>query len=72
VLFKDERIRYRRSERDALVKHGVKAFCLTGGNLRAQEMAELFAGSLDEMAAACASPGPFLYAVSRQGMRRVV
>jgi len=72
VLFKDERIRYRRSEREALVKHGVRAFCLTGGNLRAQEMAELFVGALDEMVAACTSPGPFLCAVSRQGMRRVV
>ncbi len=35
VLMKDERIRYRPSERAAVVAHHVQAFCLTGGNLRA-------------------------------------
>jgi hypothetical protein len=30
---KDERIRYRPSERAAVVAHRVQAFCLTGGNL---------------------------------------
>ena len=72
VLLKDERIRYRPAEREALVKHRVRAFCLTGGNLRSQEMAELFLGSLATMVTACAVPGPFLYAVSRQGFRRLL
>ena len=39
VLMKDERIRYRPAEHTAVVAHGVKAFCLTGGNLRAAVMA---------------------------------
>src|SRR5881275_3087425 len=34
VLMKDERIRYRPAEREALIAPGVRAFCLTSGNLR--------------------------------------
>jgi hypothetical protein len=71
VLMKDERIRYRAAERDALVAHGVKAFCLTSGNLRAAEMAEHFLAVLDQIADACALPGPFLYAVSGSWLRRL-
>lgn len=41
VLLKDERIRYRPAERAALHRHHVRAFCLTSGNLRAADMAQL-------------------------------
>jgi hypothetical protein len=71
VLMKDERIRYRPGERQALVSHKVMAFCLTSGNLRAHQMAELFLASVEEITAACHDPGPFLYAVSSQGLRRL-
>jgi hypothetical protein len=68
---KDERIRYRPAERRALINHKVMAFCLTSGNLRAQLMAELYLTSIEEIAAACREPGPFLYAVSSRGLRRL-
>lgn len=42
VLMKDERIKYRTPERRALLDHDVRAFCLTSGNLPAEEMAECF------------------------------
>ncbi len=71
VLMKDERIRYRPAERAALVAYGVQAFCLTGGNLRAAAMAEQYLAVLDELALACETPGPFLYAVSGGGLRRL-
>lgn len=71
VLMKDERIRYRPAERAALVGNCVRAFCLTSGNLRAAEMAELYISVLDKLTAACATPGPFMYVVSRSGLRRI-
>jgi len=71
VLMKDERIRYRVVEREALVAHGVRSFCLTSGNLRAAEMAEQFLAVIDQIADVCAAPGPFLYAVSGRGLRRL-
>lgn len=57
---KDERIRYRPAERAALVDHQVRAFCLTSGNLRAADMAQLYLGGLTKIAELCADPGPFL------------
>lgn len=71
VLMKDEKIRYRQAERAALVTHGVRAFCLTSGNVRAAEMAALFLSRLEAITAACQAPGPFLYAVSSRGLRRL-
>ncbi len=71
VLMKDERIRYRTAEREALIAHGVRAFCLTGGNLRAADMADHFLGALDEIVEAYKDPGPFLYAVSGRGLRQL-
>jgi hypothetical protein len=71
VLMKDERIRYRPAERAALVDHQVRAFCLTSGNLRAAEMAQLYIAVLDKLTAACAALGPFLYVVSRSGFRPI-
>ena len=69
VLMKDERIRYRPAERRAVVDHKVMAFCLTSGNLRAQQMAGLFLSSIEAITTACRNPGPFLYAVSTGGLR---
>jgi len=71
VLMKDERIRYRPAERAALVAHHVQAFCLTGGNLRAAVMAEQYLAVINDLARACETPGPFLYAVSARGLRRL-
>ena len=71
VLMKDERIRYRPSERAAVVTHCVQAFCLTGGNLRAAAMAEQYLTVIGDLAQACTRPGPFLYAVSARGLRRL-
>jgi hypothetical protein len=71
VLMKDERIRYRPAERQALVSHQVMAFCLNSANLRAHQMAELYLASIEEIAATCRDPGPFLYAVSPRGLRRL-
>jgi hypothetical protein len=71
VLMKDERIRYREAERVALINHNVRAFCLTSGNLRAADMAQLYLDGLLKLTAACAEPGPFLFVVSRSGIRPV-
>lgn len=71
VLMKDERIRYRPAERAALIDHRVRAFCLASGNLRATEMAQLYLDVLDKLVAACGAPGPFLFVVTRSGLRRI-
>ena len=49
VLTKDDRIRYRRHEREALFKAGVFCFVLTNRNLSGAEMAALFVKHLPKM-----------------------
>jgi len=71
VLMKDERIRYRAAERQALLVHNVQAFCLSSGNLRAVAMAEIYIRVLPRIIVACQQPGPFLYVTSSAGLRRV-
>jgi hypothetical protein len=71
LFLKDERIRYRPTERAALVAQQAQAFCLTGGNLRAAVMAEQYVAVINDVARACETPGPFLYAVSARGLRRL-
>jgi hypothetical protein len=71
VLMKDERIRYRGSERQAVVSFGVRAFCLTSGNLRSQEMADCFLRHEELIWTEAKGSGPALFAVSKGGVRRV-
>ena len=69
VLMKDQRIRYRPTERAVLAAHRVTAFCLTGDTLTARVMAGHFLTALDGIARACASPGPALHLISASRMR---
>lgn len=71
VLMKDDRIRYRPAERAALIRHNVCAFCVTVGNLRAAEMAQLLIAERESIWDLAREPGPALYAVTRSGLRVV-
>jgi hypothetical protein len=71
VLMKDERIRYRPAERAAVLSAKVQGFCLVKGNLRAVPMADVFISAIEDIATACQTSGPFLYAVSKTGLRRL-
>ena len=63
VLTKDRRLRYRPEEIAAIRRYRVKAFVLTRGSLRATEQAARFEDNSEDIAAACAESGPFVYAV---------
>lgn len=71
VLMKDEKVRYRAAELHALIAGQVRAFCLTGGNLRAEEMAGCLRRHQAQIWKACAEPGPFVFAVSVREVRRI-
>ena len=71
VLMKDARIRYQPAEKAALVAHAVRCFCLTGGNLSADDMAACFLDNLDAITAACEVAGPFVFAVQRRRIERL-
>lgn len=71
VLMKDTRVRYNRAERDAVVAHEVRCFCLASQSLAAAEMAARFLRNLDAIAAACRAAGPMFYAVHQTRIERI-
>lgn len=71
VLMKDDAIRRRPSERDALAEAGVRAFCLTNANLRAVEQTARFVGCLDRILRQATKLGPYIYGVYDGQIRRL-
>lgn len=66
---KDAKIRYRPTELDALIAHGVRAFGVTNANLRAVEQADRIVTNLDRILALAEQPGPFIYGIYETGVR---
>lgn len=71
VLMKDDRIRYRPAEREALIHSGVTAFCLASGNLTAQVMAETLTAHRERIWSLARLDGPAVYTVARGSVRPV-
>lgn len=70
VLMKDNKVRYRRAELEALTASGVRAFCLTNANLRATEMAQRFVDHLPRIQSIASERlGPYIYGVYADGVR---
>jgi uncharacterized protein with PIN domain len=68
VLTKDDRIRYRTTERTALASASVRAFVLTSSQLQGAEMAAAFVKALPKMKRVLAHYAPpFISRVSRIG-----
>jgi PIN like domain len=71
VLMKDDRIRRRPAEIEALRLAGARAFCLTNANLRAAEQSERFVANRHRIVQRAAKPGPFIDGVYAHGLRRL-
>ncbi len=71
VLTKDDAIRRRPAERDALNEAKVRVFCLTNRNLRAKEQASRFVINAERMVRRAETPGPYIYGVYDSGLRRL-
>ncbi len=71
VFTKDTRLRYRVDEVAALVRHRVRVFVLTAGNLGASEQAARFVNNLNRIRRVSRRPGPYVYAVHARGLERL-
>lgn len=60
VLLKDDMIRRRPAERDALAAAHVRAFCLTNASMRGQDMAKRFTTNIHRIVQRAATPGPYI------------
>lgn len=71
VLMKDDAIRRRPAERDALSEAKVRAFCLTNAQLRASEQSARFVGNIKRIQSQAEKPGPYIYGVYDGYIRRL-
>jgi predicted nuclease of predicted toxin-antitoxin system len=68
VLTKDQKLRYRPLEIEALRASKARVFVLTAGNLRGVEIGAVFLGALTQICKVLQSvPGPFVARVSKLG-----
>jgi aryl-alcohol dehydrogenase-like predicted oxidoreductase len=71
VLTKDDAIRRRPAERDALTEAEVRAFCLTSAQLRGAEQIERFVSNRDRILRQARKSGPYIYGVYESGLKRL-
>lgn len=71
VLTKDDAIRRRPAERDALTEAGVRAFCLTSAQLRGAEEIERFVSNRHRILRQARNAGPYIYGVYESGLKRL-
>ncbi|MGD9735058.1 MAG: hypothetical protein AB7V58_05535 [Solirubrobacterales bacterium] len=71
VLTKDDAIRRRPAERDALTKAAVRVFCLTNRNLRGAEQTKRFASNRHRILRQARNPGPYIYGVYEKSLKRL-
>lgn len=71
VLMKDDAIRRRPAEREALIEAGVRAFCLTNAQLRAEEQTARSVGNRHRIIQQARKPGPYIYGVYENRLKRL-
>lgn len=71
VLTKDERIRRRPMEIEALRRAGARVFCIVNANLRAEEQVARFLANLNRITQASMHPGPYVCAVHKTSVKRI-
>lgn len=71
VLTKDDAIRRRPAERDALIQAAVRVFCLTNRNLRGAEQTKRFVSNRHRILRQARKSGPYIYGVYADGLRRL-
>lgn len=67
LLTKDQGIRRRQLEVDAILNAGVKAFVLTSGGLARETMAALWLRAMRKIRRICQQRGPFIYKLTSSG-----
>jgi hypothetical protein len=71
VLMKDDAIRRRPAEREALIASGVRAFCLTNAQLRGDEQARRFVENRHRILRQATQSGPYIYGVYERRISRL-
>jgi PIN like domain len=71
VLTKDDAIRRRPAERDAMIDAAARVFCLTTAKLRGVQQTERFVHNRHRIIRQARKPGPYIYGVYEKGLKRL-
>ena len=71
VLTKDDAIRRRPAERDAMIEAAVRVFCLTTAQLRGAEQTARFVQNRHRIIRQARTPGPYIYGVYEKELKRL-
>lgn len=71
VLTKDDAIRRRPAERDAMIDAAVRVFCLTTAQLRGVEQTARFINNRHGIIRQARKPGPYIYGVYDNAIKRL-
>ena len=71
VLTKDDAIRRRPVELQALVANGVRSFCLTNANLTGEQQRHRFVANVHRMVQRARKPGPWICAVHERQLVQI-
>lgn len=63
ILMKDDQIRRKPREQQAVLKSGARAFVVTNANLKGEEVASLFVDNRHRIIQRARRPGPYIFAV---------
>ncbi len=71
VLTKDDAIRRRPAERDAMIDAAVRVFCLTTAKLRGVQQTERFVHNRHRIIRQARKPGPYIFGVYEKSLKRL-
>lgn len=71
VLTKDDAIRRRPAERDALTEAAARVFCLTNRHLSGTEQTGRFVANRHRILRQARKPGPYIYGVYEESLKRL-
>ncbi len=63
ILMKDDQIRRKPREQQAILESGARAFVITNANLTGEQLAELFVQNRHRIIQRSRHPGPYIYGV---------
>jgi hypothetical protein len=71
ILMKDDKVRVKPAEQNAVMEAGARAFVVTNAQLPGEELARRFVENRYRIIQAARKSGPFIYGVYSDGLRRL-
>jgi hypothetical protein len=71
ILMKDDAIRRKPQEQEALLACGARAFVVTNANLNGRDLAHRFVENRHRIIQRCRKPGPFIVGVYANGLEKL-